>query len=160
MTRIIDQTGKKSQYPTGKTAAHHVDYLRVMDIYQIRRERLNELLHRDFGGKQIDLAVALGVSPGYISRALSKNPNSKKALGEKFARSVETKLGLAKGWMDAFMGAQAPFLTPAGIEFALKFESLPEEQRHVVEAMLRAFSQTSEHPPGDAALTASEKKRH
>ena len=71
-----------------------------MDVYEVRRRRLQEILAGDFKGNQAALASRLERQPDYISRIL-KAPDAKnhKPIGEKFAKLVEEKCDRPPGWL-------------------------------------------------------------
>ena len=73
-----------------------------MDIYEIRKSRVEQLLAR-FNTKKA-LADAIGREPAYVSFILSNNPTYKKNIGEDLARSIEQKIGLGAGWLDRVEG--------------------------------------------------------
>lgn len=74
---------------------------RSMDLYDIRRERLREVMRRDHGDSQVALANALEIAPTYVSRMFSL-PGKKghKRISGDFARQMEQKLYLARGYLD------------------------------------------------------------
>lgn len=125
-----------------------------MGIHEIRRRRLIELLHAKFGGRQVDLARALGRPANYISRCLSTNAAHRKPIGEKFARHVEATLGLPDYWMDeGTMGA----VDKETMDLALRLESLTPAQRSAVEALLQAFGSSDPPPPPASTLHVDNK---
>ncbi len=72
-----------------------------MDVRDIRRQRLQQLVDDRFSGKRSELAHALGQQPGFISRLLAA-PGEKnaKTIGEKLARSIEASIKLPHLWLD------------------------------------------------------------
>jgi phage repressor protein C with HTH and peptisase S24 domain len=62
-----------------------------------RAKRLREIINSRFGGNQADFARHIGKSPSLVWQYLSGH----RMIGEKFAREVESKAILPKGWMDA-----------------------------------------------------------
>ncbi|WP_417315653.1 S24 family peptidase [Cycloclasticus pugetii] len=62
-----------------------------------RAKRLREIIDTRFGGNQADFARHIGKSPALVWQYLSGH----RMIGEKFAREVERKIILPKGWMDA-----------------------------------------------------------
>jgi len=114
----------------------------VAEIHEIRRQRLRDILASDFEGRQVDLAKALDRAPSYISQCIT----GLSQIGERFSRHVEKKLGKPKGWLDAYEGTM-PFLTPAAIEFALRYESLTQEQRTALESLMSAFGHANKEQP-------------
>lgn len=83
-----------------------------MDVYEIRRTRLRELIVTRFAGRQVDLANAIGRQPDYISRCV----NGKTRIGD-LARTIERELDLPIGWLDTISGEKPPevgfFQTPS-----------------------------------------------
>ncbi|GAA5786426.1 prophage repressor CohE [Chitiniphilus shinanonensis] len=73
-----------------------------MNLYDTRRQRLQELLDTDprFGGKSARLAAALGRQSSYLYRLLKAKGKERKNLGEGLAREFEAKLNLPYGWFD------------------------------------------------------------
>jgi hypothetical protein len=114
----------------------------VAEIHEIRRRRLKDVLASDFEGRQVDLAKTLARAPSYVSQCIT----GLSQIGERFARHVELKLGKPKGWLDAYEGTM-PFLTPAAIEFALRYESLTQEQRTALESLMSAFGHANKEQP-------------
>lgn len=124
-----------------------------MGIHEIRRRRLIELLNARYGGRQVDLARALSRPANYISRCLSDNNANRKPIGEKFARYVETTLGLPQYWMDeGTMGT----VDQETIDLALRLEALTPAQRSAIEAMLQAFN-APDPPPAVPTLHVGNK---
>src|SRR5258708_16331300 len=71
-----------------------------MDIYDIRRKRLRQLIDEDFDGVAAQFARAVGSEPSYINRVLSDNPTHRKNLGEDLARKYEHATGKSRLWLD------------------------------------------------------------
>ncbi|WP_052193493.1 hypothetical protein [Pseudomonas sp. 11/12A] len=73
-----------------------------MDISEIRQANLQHLMDERFEGAKVRIADALGKSPSYIARCLSKTiaPENRKKIGEDFARHIEEALGLPRYAMD------------------------------------------------------------
>ena len=67
-----------------------------MDISEIRRSNLRALV-RKYGG-QAKLGELVDTDPAYISQLLS--PRTRADMGNRFARKVEERLNLARGWLD------------------------------------------------------------
>lgn len=62
-----------------------------------RAKRLREIIDTRFGGNQADFARMIGKSPSLVWQYLSGH----RQIGEKFAREVERKIILPRGWLDA-----------------------------------------------------------
>lgn len=71
-----------------------------MDIHDIRRANLAALITTRFSGNQSALATAIDRQASYVSRCLAESGKNQKPIGEKFARHVESCLGLPHGWLD------------------------------------------------------------
>lgn len=71
-------------------------YTAVMD----RVKKLREIIDTRFGGNQADFSRHIGKSPSLIWQYL----NGHRSIGEKFAREVERKVILPRGWMDGLSG--------------------------------------------------------
>ena len=86
-------------------------YLGVMNVYEIRRARLAQLIEKRFDGSQADFARASGISPTYVTRMLKDDASpSKKRIGEDLARQVEDRLNLPTHWLDNVPERQTPEL--------------------------------------------------
>lgn len=78
-------------------------------VYAARRANIRVLV------KQNETVAKLGVRLGYsngtfISQLTGEPP--RRTVSEKVARDIETKLGLARGWLDTLPGeAKAPTVT-------------------------------------------------
>lgn len=71
-----------------------------MDVYEIRRARMRQLIDTRFDKVQARFAEAIERQPDYVSRCLKKKgEKGAKRIGEDIARDIEEKLGLAAGWM-------------------------------------------------------------
>lgn len=76
-------------------------YLRVMNVYEIRRALLAQLIEKRFDGSQADFARASGISPTYVTRMLKDDTSpSRKRIGEGLARQIEDRLNLPALWLD------------------------------------------------------------
>lgn len=92
-----------------------------MDPHDRRRKRLEALVGQ-WGGVAA-LARRLGYANGtFISQILGGKP-----LGEKAARSMETKLGLAPGWFDAVEEVPAEPAQVDAVKIAMAIRIIGEE---------------------------------
>ena len=66
-----------------------------MNIQDVRRARLKQLIKEQFNNRQADFIAATEINQGELSGLLRK-----KSFGEKKARSVELSVGIARGWLD------------------------------------------------------------
>jgi len=66
-----------------------------MNIQAIRRSKLAQLIRDRFGGSQAKFVEITGENQGEVSALLRD-----KSFGEKKARKIEGKCGLASGWLD------------------------------------------------------------
>lgn len=67
-----------------------------MDIANIRRQKIRELIDEKFGGNQSAFARQIGRQADYVSRILS----GRRGVGEELARDIERKLNLPALWLD------------------------------------------------------------
>jgi len=74
----------------------------MKSISETRRENLIEIIHRDFGGRQVGLASAMGIQANLISRWMA-SPNNKnfKIIGDVSARKIETAARRPAFWLDS-----------------------------------------------------------
>ncbi len=100
----------------------HSDISRRYTGSMDRAKRLREIIDTRFGGNQADLARHLGKSPSLIWQYLSGH----RMIGEKFARELEQKVVLPKGWMDAL-----PFSDSNGLPKAANIDPGPRIQGRV-----------------------------
>jgi hypothetical protein len=73
-----------------------------------RHARFLELIETRAEGRQVDFARMIGRSPALVWQYVSQH----REIGEKFARHVEAKLSLPKGWMDDLSSGPAPAAPP------------------------------------------------
>ena len=85
-----------------------------MDIHDIRRLRLKRLITETYGGSAAKLAMEAELSSSYLSRIFTTNPAHRRNIGEKLARSIEQKLGLAEGALDVPISDSVLEATPDG----------------------------------------------
>lgn len=72
-----------------------------MNIHDIRRMRLKQLLGERYNGSSARLAEEADISPSYLSRMLASSDSPHvRNIGEKMARSLEEKLRLPVGTLD------------------------------------------------------------
>lgn len=71
-----------------------------MEIKDIRRARVRQVIDRDFGGKDADFAAKVDKQPSYISRLFTEKAEHLRNIGEKMARDFELKCGLTPGSLD------------------------------------------------------------
>ena len=67
-----------------------------IDLREIRKSRLEQVIAERFGGRQIDFSIAAKRNPTQVNQWLSghRNPNGDTC------RSVEAELKLPQGWLD------------------------------------------------------------
>lgn len=87
LTKVISQKGNKGSNGN-------------MEIKDIRRARVRQIIDRDFGGKDADFAAKVDKQPSYISRLFTEKAEHLRNIGEKMARDIELKCGLAPGSLD------------------------------------------------------------
>ena len=88
-----------------------------MNIIEVRRQNLLGYIRDTYGGNRAEFCRATGKNPNLINLVLSLNPEYQRNIGEKLARDIEGRTGLASGWLDSPRGigarkvAKIPMLT-------------------------------------------------
>lgn len=80
-----------------------------MEIQEVRRRRLKQLITDRYAGSQAKLIEETGENQGEISALLRT-----KSFGEKKARKLEQKLNLTAGWFDTLEGPESGVRTDTG----------------------------------------------
>lgn len=123
--RTVLPMGNTLSIPEGHLPTGNDGYAGGMDIQQIRRARLAQIVTEY--GSQTALADKLDIEQNYISRCL----RGKKRIGEDFAERVEVATGKPAGWMSRLekQGTDWPF------EFSRRFwDELPPDKRQSLES--------------------------
>lgn len=76
-----------------------------MDIKEIRKARLRQLINLKFGGVMARLAEAIGRQSSYVARLLAENSDHSRNIGEKLAREIEQACDLPYRYLDAPLDA-------------------------------------------------------
>jgi len=71
-----------------------------MDIYGVRRTNLKWLIEHEYEGVTVNLARELQMQASYLSRIFSRNPQHKRNVGSRLARTIEQVAKKRRGWMD------------------------------------------------------------
>lgn len=71
-----------------------------MDIYDLRRDRLRQIIDSRFGGVVLRCAEALEMKPPQLHRWLSLTSRDRRRIEYDSARNIEHRLGIATLWMD------------------------------------------------------------
>lgn len=87
-----------------------------MDIHDIRRQRLKQIIAETYSGNAAKLAMEAELSSSYLSRIFTSNPTHRRNIGEKLARSIEQKLGLNEGALDLPVYDSVLERTPEGFK--------------------------------------------
>lgn len=77
-----------------------------MDIKDIRKARLRQLINLKFGGVMARLAEAIGRQSSYVARLLAENSDHSRNIGEKLAREIEEACDLPYRYLDAPFDAE------------------------------------------------------
>lgn len=104
-------------------------------ISAIRKSRLLSLIESHANGKQAEFAEMVERTPAVIWQYASGH----REMGEKFARHIEAKIGVAPGWMDRAIDQDAQ-----RIESILSVLSGPQRDRAI--QMLEAFAASCKAP--------------
>lgn len=87
---------RKETYQTVNNAVNFA----LMNIFEIRRKRLRQLIDMKFDRVVLRCAEELDMKPPQLHRWLSETAKSRQNMHENSAREIESKLGLPRGWMD------------------------------------------------------------
>ncbi len=91
-----------------------------MDISEIRKHRVAQLIDQRFNGVAADFAAAISRTPSYVSRMLSSNKHSR-GIGETMARWIEQELELEPGFVDRPLdAAERPPVKQAELPYELE----------------------------------------
>lgn len=82
--------------------------MRGMEIKDIRRARVRELIDRNFRGIDADFANRIGRQPSYISRIFTEKAEHRRNIGEALARQIESECGIEAGSLDRPFGDDEP----------------------------------------------------
>lgn len=105
-----------------------------MDVHDIRRENLIDVIAKNWGGVSARLANAIGCKKTVISRLISDR-HTRKNMGDNIARRIEAASNLPHGWMDISHGAAAA-TSDSSTVLADLIRSLSEDDQRMIEAMI------------------------
>lgn len=71
-----------------------------MDVYEVRRQRLKELIQAVTQGNVAVFAGRFGYQPAQLSQYLSNTYNGGRSIGERAARALEQRVSAPVGWLD------------------------------------------------------------
>lgn len=77
-----------------------------MDIKDIRKARLKQLINLKFGGVMARLAETIGRQSSYVARLLAESSDHSRNIGEKLAREIEEACDLPYRYLDAPLDAE------------------------------------------------------
>jgi hypothetical protein len=107
-------------------------------IYDTRRARLEALI-AEHGGSIRALAEAASMNEAYLSQIRTQQPDSRtgrrRQMGDKLARSLETRCKKPAGWMDQPAGG----FTPEAAAIAAMFDRLPPDRRREYATVIRTM---------------------
>lgn len=101
-----------------------------MDIHDIRKARLNELIDLAFAGNQLAFAKKTGIKAPQVNRWLSDTASDTRNITEASARKIEELCGKPRGWLDHDESA-----TPE--EIATAFSGGKESKRELLTLVAR-----------------------
>jgi hypothetical protein len=110
-----------------------------MNVKDIRRQRLQQLINERFGGIKLRFAEAMEMKPPHVHRWLRVGKGGQ-GMEEESARAIEIKLNLDTLWLDQETDNQ---ITPdvssllATITAAAKSGSLTDEQAKAFNALIK-----------------------
>lgn len=120
----------------------------AVEVYDTRRARLRLLIDERAGGSQRAFAKELGYTRSNIFNFLSTAYNHGRSIGERAARKLEHKAGLAYGWLDQELPAgRAP--TPRSVA-GIDVNQLPPVPASIVYAITTYGDQRADDDPASA----------
>jgi hypothetical protein len=72
----------------------------MMEVFDVRRANLRELIASKFEGNRSAFSRAAGKNVNLINLSLTTNLELRRNIGEKLARDIESACGLPENWMD------------------------------------------------------------
>lgn len=114
-----------------------------MDVYEIRHRNLLWLMaaNKAAGHKDKDFGQRVGgIGGSFLSQLKGGKP-----MGDEVARSIDSSLGRAKGWMDVpqWDGAPAPTIDQSD-SFALALEAMAHSQTYLAQALAATIPTVAE----------------
>lgn len=110
-----------------------------MDIREIRKRRLQQLIVSRFGGVMARLAEKIDRQSSYVARVLSDNSEHSRNIGEKLAREIEVACDLEPGYLDT------PFdfkrYTPGSSEDE-SFSAIPGDLPKMLSSKIESYKDT------------------
>ena len=126
-------------------------------MYEVRKQRLAQLITERFEGSQKDFAEAVEKAPAQIAHYLRGNRN----LGEAVAREIEKKLALSPGWLDGIEHQPGAQLTSDVVALQRKISTLEkqlEESRAVISQLVRIAAEGEAVLRGTKTVEVAESK--
>lgn len=87
----------------------------MADVSETRRQNLLGFIRDSHQGNRAAFCRATGKNPNLINLVLTSNPDYRRNIGEKLARDIEKRAGLASGWLDSPRGVGARRVTKVPI---------------------------------------------
>jgi hypothetical protein len=105
---------KRFDYPEDSYLWVKIGNNQWMDKYEIRRQRLEQLIRDRAAGSQAKFAGMIDRSSSYVSRMLFEEGKAgKKRIADDMIEHIENALGLGRGWFDqTITGASEPTAWP------------------------------------------------
>lgn len=76
----------------------------MIDAFEVRRLNLIKYIRDTHDGNRAEFCRATGKNPNLINLVLSSNTEYRRNIGEKLARDIEKRAGIAPGWLDSPRG--------------------------------------------------------
>lgn len=77
----------------------------MANVFENRRENLVAYVRDAYGGNRAEFCRAINKNPNLINLVLTNNEDYRRNIGEKLARDIEKRAGIADGWLDSPRGA-------------------------------------------------------
>lgn len=136
-----------------------------MDIYEVRRRNLLELVASKFEGNRSSFSRFVGKNVNMINLCLTLNEDLRRNIGEKMARELETLCSMPEGWMDEDRNKDSKAIMTHAIPRAVHIPSTTQilgDKLHISEGWLqsafptiKSFSSLSFHIIPDDTMEPS-----
>lgn len=74
------------------------------NVFRNRRENLAAYIQDTYAGNRAEFCRAIDKNQNLINLVLTGNPDYRRNIGEKLARDIEKRAGIAEGWLDSPRG--------------------------------------------------------
>lgn len=132
-----------------------------MNVYEVRKTRLRQLIDIKFAGNVKRCAEALDMKPPQLHRWLSTTSKDKRRIEFDSARNIEDRLGLRKNWLDSDdrdTNHGSTNVNAGDVAATPNSSGITRRQVHEIPILtygdIMENKHTSDHPPTDATTVS------